>query len=61
MFNFIRKLGTGTMIVLAILVLIILGLILSAFITISGKLIKYFCIGLVAIIVISFIFSSKKK
>lgn len=61
MFNFIRKLGTGTMIVLSILVLIILGLILSAFITISCKLIKYFCIGLVAIIVISFIFSSKKK
>lgn len=61
MFNFIRKLGTGTMIVLSILVLIILGLILSAFITISAKLIKYFCIGLVAIIVISFIFSSKKK
>ena len=61
MFNFIRNLGTGIMIVLSILILIILGLILSDFITISGKLIKYFCIGLVAILVISFIFSSKKK
>ena len=52
MFNFIRKLGTGIMIVLSILILIILGLLLSAFITISGKFIIFFCIGLVAIIVL---------
>lgn len=61
MFNFIKKLGTGTMIVLSVLVIIIIGLVLSAFITISGKLIKYFCIGIIAIIVISILFSNKKK